>query len=112
MLLKSLVLHYHGLDEEEEKILEQAADDLDGHAELAWANKFISDDYMSAYDRAKEFFSKTIGKAPERVRLRLLREVWEDNNQKGYVTEMETMAMINLAKDWGIEKEFVSAIQT
>lgn len=112
MLLKSLILHYHGLDEEEERILEQAADELDGQAELEWANQFIAKDYMSAYDRAKEFFAKTICKAPERVRFRLLKEVWEDNHQKGYVTEMETMAMINLAKDWGVEKDFVSAIQS
>lgn len=110
MLLKSLILHYHGLDEEEEEILNQVAEKINATKELVWANNFIAEDYMSAFERAKEYLKKTIGRTSQDSRLRQLLEVWEENHQKGYVTEMETTAMINLAKDWQIEKEFIKKI--
>lgn len=110
ILLKSLILHYHGLDEDERLLLESSAEKLNAHAELEWANTFISDDYMSAYARSREFFSKTIGQCPTQEKLNYLTEVWEENHLKGYVTEMETTAMINIAKDWHVEKEFMKSI--
>lgn len=110
MLLKSLILHYHGLDEEEAQILEQVAKEIDAWDELEWANNFIAKDYLSAFERSREFLKKTIGKTPETTRLSQLLEAWEENHKKGYVTEMETTAMINLAKDWNIEKEFIKEI--
>lgn len=112
MLLKSLILHYHGLDEDEKVILDQAAMDLDAVSELDWANAFISQDYLSAFDRSREFFAKTVLRSDEAFRLEQLKAAWDDNNQKGYVTEMETMAMIGLSKDWGIEQQFMKAIQS
>jgi uridine phosphorylase len=36
--------------------------------------------------------------------------VWEANNLKGFVTEMEATAMLKLAKDWGVEKELVNLV--
>jgi cyclic pyranopterin phosphate synthase len=47
MLLKSLIFHYHGLDEDEEKILNETADKLGAHIELRWANDFIAQDFLS-----------------------------------------------------------------
>lgn len=110
MLLKSLIFHYHGLDEDEIKLLKAAARRLHAEDELDWANQFIAEDYMSAFDRSREYLSKTIGKADEKTRLHELNEVWEDNHKKGYVTEMEATAMINLAKDWHVEKQFIKLI--
>ena len=110
MLLKSLILHYHGLDEDERRLLERVAKKLSAEEELEWANSFIAQDYLSAFERCKEFFFKTISPLDEEIQLQLLLEVWEENHQKGYVTEMETTAMINLAKDWGIDKEFIKEI--
>ncbi|MFY0607940.1 MAG: hypothetical protein JXR10_14575 [Cyclobacteriaceae bacterium] len=111
MLLKSLILHYHGLDEDEKKILEGAAVKLKAEEELEWANEFISEDYLSAFERCKEFFSKNMVDYSNEIKLSQLKEVWEENHQKGYVTEMETTAMINLAKDWGVEHEMLMIIQ-
>lgn len=112
MLLKSLVLHYHGLDDEERDILAAAAKEMDSEEELEWANHFISEDYLSAFERARDFFSKNMARIADDQKLRHLKGVWEDNLQKGYVTEMETTAMINLAKDWGVEREFLKIIKT
>lgn len=111
MLLKSLILHYHGLDDEEKAILEKSAQIHDAQDELAWAIHFISDDYMSAYERSKDFFNKNLAKQPADFKLKCLRDVWEDNYEKGYVTEMETTAIFNLAKDWGVERDFLNMIQ-
>lgn len=111
ILLKSLILHYHGLDDDEKIILEQAAEKWDAHAELEWANHFIASDYLSAFERCKEFLNNSIGKCDPAQKLKYLTEVWEENNRKGYTTEMETTAMINLAKDWRIEHEFLKNIQ-
>ena len=36
--------------------------------------------------------------------------VWESNNVKGYVTEMEATAMLKLAKDWNVEKELIELV--
>lgn len=111
MLLKSLILHYHGLDDDEKVILEKSAEELDAKDELNWANHFISDDYLSAYERSKDFFNKNIALIASEEKVKHLKDVWEDNYQKGYVTEMETTAIINLAKDWGVEREFLKIIQ-
>ncbi len=45
LLLKSVIFHYHGLDEDEQEILDETADSLDAQEELAWAANFISEDY-------------------------------------------------------------------
>lgn len=111
MLLKSLIFHYHGLDDDEEAILKTTADDLDAHDELLWANKFIAEDYLSAFDRSREYLNKVIGSLPTEKRLSYLSTVWKDNNKKGFITEMEATAMLNLAKDWGVEKDLLLSLK-
>ncbi|MEQ8711888.1 MAG: hypothetical protein RIC80_02670 [Cyclobacteriaceae bacterium] len=110
MLLKSLILHYHGLDEDEERILKDSARELDAHDELKWANAFIAEDYLSAFERSREYLNKIIGTLSVKKKLGYLMAVWEDNNKKGYLTEMEATAMINLAKDWKIEKDLLAKV--
>ncbi|MFT6866515.1 MAG: hypothetical protein ACJA08_001346 [Cyclobacteriaceae bacterium] len=110
MLLKSLIFHYHGLDDEEKVLLEEAAKKYDAFEALEWSTEFISEDYMSAFERAKEFLSKAFSKLDEEAQLQYLIEVWEENHQKGYVTEMETTAIINLAKDWQMDVAFLKYI--
>ncbi|SHK95562.1 hypothetical protein SAMN04488028_11411 [Reichenbachiella agariperforans] len=111
MLLKSLIFHYHGLDEDEEKILNESADELSAHKELEWANAFIAEDFLSAFERSRELLNKIIGTLPMDQKLQYLFSVWEDNNKKGYLTEMEATAMLNLAKDWGIRQELMDKVR-
>lgn len=111
MLLKSLIFHYHGLDEDEKKILEKSADELKAHEELEWANGFIAEDYLSAFERSRDFLNKIIGHQPKEKRLSYLHSVWQDNNKKGYLTEMEATAMLNLARDWQIHKDLMALIK-
>ncbi|MCV9388659.1 hypothetical protein [Reichenbachiella ulvae] len=111
MLLKSLIFHYHGLDEDEEKILNESADELSAHEELEWANEFIAQDFMSAFERSRELLNNTIGKLDKPKKIQYLFSVWEDNNKKGYLTEMEATAMLNLAKEWGIQSELMEKVR-
>ncbi len=111
LLLKSIIFHYHGLDEDEQKILDDTAKRLDAYEELKWANQFISQDYITAFERAREYLNETIGKYDKERRLHYLDLVWKANNQKGYITEMEATAMLKLAKDWGVERDLIELVR-
>lgn len=111
MLLKSLIFHYHGLDEDEQNMLNESAKTLDAFDELQWANTFIAEDYLSAFDRSREYLHKVISKLEKEKRIKYLLSVWQDNDKKGYLTEMEATAMLNLAKDWHIEKEIINIVK-
>ncbi len=110
ILLKAVIYHYHGLDEAERNDLEQAAEKLQAAHELAWAMEFISDDYFTAFDRARALLNNIIGDYPKVKRIDLIQMVWQSNNLKGYVTEMEATAMLKLAKDWNVEKELIAMV--
>jgi hypothetical protein len=110
MLLKSVIFHYHGLDEGEKSDLDKTAKDLDAAVEFQWAMDFISEDYITAFDRAREYLNNIIGDYPKKKRIDLVNMVWEANNLKGYVTEMEATAMLKLARDWNVQKELTDLV--
>ena len=60
MLLKSVIFYYHGLDELEKQDLAKTADELDAHDEYQWAIDFISADFITAFDRAREYLNEQI----------------------------------------------------
>ena len=66
MLLKSVIFHYHGLDEAEKGELEKTSMDLNAHAEYQWALEFISQDYITAFDRARAIDGLGLGE-PDKV---------------------------------------------
>ncbi len=110
ILLKTLIFHYHGMDEDERKILDDYVSELDAKEEYNWAIDFVSKDYLSAFERTREFLKRCFFKLSEKEKLQQLLETWEDNHKKGYVTEMETTALINISRDLEIEDLFVGAI--
>lgn len=112
LLLKAVIYYYHGLDEAEKKDLDQSATELDAAAEYQWALDFIAVDYITAFDRARVYLNDIIGDYPKEKRVELINMVWESNNLKGYVTEMEATAMLKLAKDWNVQQEFIRLVQS
>ena len=110
MLLKSVIFHYHGLDEAEKKDLDKTADELNAPTEYKWALDFVAQDYITAFDRARDYLNNIIGDYAKEKRIELINMVWQSNNLKGYVTEMEATAMLKLAKDWNVEKELVELV--
>jgi len=110
MLLKSVIFHYHGLDEAEKGELEKTATDLNAQTEYQWALDFIAKDYITAFDRARDYLNNIIGDYPKNKRVQLITMVWEANNKKGYVTEMEATAMLRLARDWNVKEELIGLV--
>jgi|SRR5687767_6539231 hypothetical protein len=110
MLLKSVIFHYHGLDDIEKKDLERTSEDLVATDEYKWALNFVAEDYITAFDRARDYLNNIIGDYPKDKRIELINMVWQANNLKGYVTEMEATAMLKLAKDWNVQKELIELV--
>jgi len=110
MLLKAVIFHYHGLDEEEKKDLVKTAEDLDAQEEYKWALDFVAQDYITSFDRARNYLNDIIGDYPKEKRIELINMVWTANNIKGYVTEMEATAMLKLAKDWNVQRELIELV--
>ncbi len=110
MLLKAVIFYYHGLDEPEKKDLDEASRRLEAQSELVWALEFIAKDYVTAFDRARAFLNDIIGDYERPKRVELINMVWESNNLKGYVTEMEATAMLRLARDWKVEAELIDLV--
>ena len=110
MLLKSVIFHYHGLDEQEKRDLDKTSEDLNAREEYRWALDFVSQDYITAFDRARDYLNDIIGDYPKDKRIELINMVWQANNLKGYVTEMEATAMLKLAKDWNVQKELIELV--
>ncbi len=112
MLLKAVIYYYHGLDEAEKNDLDRTAGELNAAPEYQWALDFIAVDYITAFDRARIYLNDIIGDYPKEKRVELINMVWESNNLKGYVTEMEATAMLKLAKDWNVQQELIRLVQS
>ncbi|MBL7861325.1 MAG: hypothetical protein JNJ65_09195 [Cyclobacteriaceae bacterium] len=110
LLLKAVIYHYHGLDEAEKRDMDTVSTELSAKEELAWALDFVAKDYITAFDRAREFLNHIIGDYPKPQRVELINMVWQSNNVKGYVTEMEATAMLKLARDWNVERELIDLV--
>lgn len=110
MLLKSVIFHYHGLDDQEKQDLDKTALELNAHDEYLWAMDFVSTDYVTAFERARFFLNDIIGDYKKEKRVELINMVWQANNLKGYVTEMEATAMLKLARDWNVQKELIRLV--
>ena len=80
VLLKAVIFHYHGLDEEEKNDLERTATELQATEEYKWAIEFISQDYITAFDRARAFLNDIIGDYSKEKRVELINMVWNADN--------------------------------
>jgi len=66
---------------------------------------------VNSFDRARQFFTKTISTYDKDTKLSYLNSVWEATNEKGYISEMEALAMLKLAKDWGIQNVLLDLVR-
>ena len=111
LLLNAVIFNYHGLDEEEQKILEDISINLDGKTELEWVQGFVEQDVTTLFERAREYFKNTISTYDKETKVSYLNSVWEGTNKKGHITEMEAMAILKLAKDWGVQRDFLNLVR-
>lgn len=111
LLLNSVIFNYHGFDEEEQKILEAIAVEANASEELSWVNEFIQEDLATFFERSREYFKTTIALYDKETKLSYLAKVWNATNKKGHITEMEAMGILKLAKDWGVQRDFLNEVR-
>jgi len=111
ILLNAIIFHYHGLDEIEEKILLRLARENDADEELKWSYDFISEDYLTAFERARDYLKVQVNKLEKSKRIKFINDTWQANFEKGYITEMEATAMLKLARDWEVDSDLVHLVQ-
>ena len=111
ILLNAIIFHYHGLDEEEEHILKKITSKNDAESELQWSLDFISQDYLTAFERARDYLNEIVTKLDKSKRLYFINEAWQANFEKGYITEMEATAMLQLARDWEVDRDLINLVQ-
>ncbi|HEX8546003.1 MAG TPA: hypothetical protein VF691_03515 [Cytophagaceae bacterium] len=111
LLLKLVIFNYHGLNDDEKKILSETAAKIEGEAELEWAYGFVGDDFFASLDKAREYFSETIATYDTETKLSYLNMVWDSTKSKGYISEMEATGILKMAKDWGVQKELIVLIR-
>src|SRR6185436_256166 len=99
-----------GLDDMEKEDLDRTSNDLNAALEYQWALDYIAEDYLTAFERARVYLNSIIGDYPREKRIELINMVWQANNLKGYVTEMEATAMLKLAKDWNVQRELIDLV--
>ena len=109
LLLKGIIFQYHGLDAEEEVLLQEAAQQLEAQPEYEWVKNFMAEDYLTAFERARALFP-TFGFS-ENTQLEMLYRVWQANQAKGYITEMEATGMLRLARDWNLEAKLLERVR-
>ena len=85
-------------------------EELQAPDEYKWALDFVAQDYITAFDRARSYLNDIIGDYAKDKRIELINMVWQANNLKGYVTEMEATAMLKLAKDWNVQRELIDLV--
>lgn len=111
LLMESFVLHYHDLDNFELNLLKDTAKSLNAETELAWAIDFINQDKLTSFERTRNYLKENIGDIPNEKRVQYLIKIWQATNSKGYITEMEALALLKIAKDWQVEGELVKFIR-
>lgn len=111
LLLKAIIFLYHELTEEESKLLHDTAKSLDAEEELEWAMAFINEDVYTAYERTQDFLNETLQEDSAEKKIEYLYDVWLATNKKGYITEMEALAMIKLARNWEVESDFIKRVR-
>ena len=86
----------------------EKAKSVEGMRELEWVNEFISNDYLNAFENAREYLRVEFPKLNKEKRIKYMEDVWQANLSKGSITEMEARAMIKLARDWGIDQDLLA----
>lgn len=106
-----IIFNYHGLSEVEQEILHETASSHDAFAELEWIKEYAKPSIDESYDKLKKYVNDIIGNLPVEKKSIYLNKVWDANQQKGHVSEMEATAMLMLSKEWQVQKEFIQYIR-
>ncbi len=110
-LLCAVVMSWNYLDSEDRALLYEEAANRNAKAELAWTIGFVEKIPETAYERARAWLKVTLGDYPADLQRRCFHDVWQFNQRKGYVTEMEAVSFLRLAQDFDLEQEMARAVR-
>ena len=105
------IFYYNNMEDEERSVLVNFSKKFDGELELKWACEFVKEDVLSAFTRSKEKVSTLLILEPEVVKLEILNLIWETTKNKGYITALEAQFLLNIAKEWKVETEFIHMVR-
>jgi hypothetical protein len=111
LLLKAIVFHHHGLNEEEGRLLCETAEVLGAVTELEWVTNLVTNDVYTAFDRARTHLNQLTGDWDNESKLQHLGMIWEATNKKGHITEIEATAILKIAKDWKMQRELMIMVR-
>ena len=111
LLMEAFVFHYHELDKFELNLLKETARSLNAEYELQWAIDFINQDRPNSFERTRNYLKEHIVGVSDATRINYLIKIWQATNAKGYITEMEALALLKIAKDWKVETELIKLIR-
>lgn len=118
LLLEYVIFRYHGFDENERKRLESDANQLNAQKELERVYRFVDDlleknqqSEVSVFEAALQRIHDVFSTHTEDRRLSYVIQVWNANKSKGYVTEIEAIAMLKVAKALGVQRGFVEYVR-
>jgi hypothetical protein len=112
LLMEAFVFHYHELDKFEFNLLVETAKSLNAEEELKWAIDFINQDRPNSFERTRNYLKEKISGISDATRVNYLIKIWQATNSKGYITEMEALALLKIAKDWKVETELIKLIRS
>ena len=111
LLLKSVILHHQGIDDDERRMMNETASDIDAQDELNWTQQFIQEDPPTAFERARVYLNELATQWDNPTKLEHLSRVWKSTSQKGNISEMEAMSILKLAKDWQMQQELINLVR-
>lgn len=118
LLLEYAIFRYHGFDDDERARLESDAASINAHAELEKVYAFVDDilqktnqSEVAVFEAALERIKEVFAELSEDRRLEYVIQVWNANKAKGYVTEIEAIALLKVAKELGVQRGFVEYVR-
>lgn len=118
LLLEYAIFRYHGFDDNERERLENDAAAMHAQAQLEKVYAFVDDILQKTNQSEVAVFEATLrrikevfAQLPEERRLEYVIQVWNANKAKGYVTEIEAIAMLRVAKELNVQRGFVEYVR-
>ncbi len=111
LLLIVSTFSYNEIIDNESKILNDFAKKQDAEKELKWALDFISKDEANSYQNKINYFSKRLPEIDTNKRLFFIKQTWDLSNEKGYISEMEAISILRLARDWGVDRLLLNEVK-
>ena len=102
-LLKLVIFFYPRPDEEENDQLLAKASAWQADEDRRWALAFVEENPATAFERTRAWFTQQFEGQSQTEREAYFTTIWQGDDRLPHVTEMQGLALLRLAQDWGIQ---------